>query len=266
MGEAVWDLREHRSFWLDWFGPFSREIGCSKSWFTDSSNVFLSTIEHSISNRQPCYMSVQPFRARDVVFGLEKVFFDFDSKTKHPDLKETFMEVRGLTERLREHFDAEPLVVRTWRGFHVYVFLRNVVELDIGRENSCELIYRLLQYKMLERVPHSTLNTRCLGNRKQLARVPYSLHEAGVKCLPVDFDGQPILIDDLSEYRERGINQGLFRQLVEKIEDNRTLKVSARTKRPSDLGEVQVLLSRNFFRSSMIYFTFQKTASKVFQY
>ena len=216
MREAMWDLREHRSFWLDWFGPLSREIGCSKPWFTDNPNVFLSTVEHSISNRHPCFMSVQPFRTRGIVFGLEKVFFHFDSKTKNPDLKETFMEVRDLTERLKEHFDVEPLMVKTWRGFHVYVFLRNVVKFDIDQENTCELTYRLLQHKMLEKAPHSTLNRKCLGSLKQLARVPYSIHESGAKCSPVDSDGRPILIDDLGEYRKGGIDQGLFRQLVEK--------------------------------------------------
>ena len=228
MRRALWDFKKHRSFWLDWFGPLGREIGCSKSWFTDNPNVFLSTVEYSISTRHPCFMSVQPFRAPGVVFGLEKVFFDFDSKTKHPNPKETFMEVRGLTKRLKERFDLEPLVVRTWRGFHVYVFLQSVVELDFGQENTYELIYRLLQDQMLEEAPHSTLNMRCLGNLKQLARVPYSTHEAGEKCLPVDFDGRPILIDDLGEYREGGINQGLFRQLVgkgaEKMGNNRTLR------------------------------------------
>jgi len=210
------DSRKHRSFWLDWFGSLGREIGSSKSWFTDNPNIFLSTVESCIGNRKPCFMSVHPFRSPGVVFGLEKIFFDFDSNMKHPNWKDTFKEVRGLIKGLKEHFDVESLIVRTWRGFHVYVLLQSVLELDFGQEDTGKWVYQLLQEELLREAPHTTLNTKCLGNLKQLTRVPYSTHEAGVKCPPIGFHGRPILIDDLGEYRERGINQGLFRQLVEK--------------------------------------------------
>ncbi len=210
MRKAIWNFKKHHSFWLDWFGSFGREIGCSKPWFTDNPNVFISTVEHTISTRHHCVLSVQPFRASGVVYGLEKVFFDFVSKTKHCILKETFKEVRGFTKWLKEHFDVEPLIVRTWRGFHVYVFLRNVEELDFGQEKTCKSIYSLLQNEMLKEVPHYTLNRNCLGDLKQLARVPYSIYENGVNCVPIDFDGRPMQIHDLDVYRERGITQGLF--------------------------------------------------------
>ena len=147
MRKAIRDFKKHWSFWLDWFGSLGREIGCSKPWFTDNPNVFISTVENTISTRHHCVLSVQPFRASGVVYGLEKVFFDFVSKTKHRNLKETFKEVRGFTKWLKEHFDVEPLVVRTWRGFHVYVFLRNVEELDFGQEKTCESIYGMLKMK-----------------------------------------------------------------------------------------------------------------------
>ena len=209
------DSRKHRSFWLDWFGSLGREIGSSKSWFTDNPNIFLSTVESCIGNRKPCFMSVHPFRSPSVVFGLEKIFFDFDSNMKHPNWKDTFKEVRGLTKRLKEHFDVESLIVRTWRGFHVYVLLQSVLELDFGQAETGKWVYQLLQEELLREAPHTTLNTKCLGNLKQLTRVPYSTHEAGVKCPPIGFHGRPILIDDLGEYREGGINKGLFRQLVE---------------------------------------------------
>ncbi len=215
MRKAIWNFKKHHSFWLDWFGSFGREIGCSKPWFTDNPNVFISTIEHTISTRHHCTMSVQPFRARNVVYGLEKVFFDFDSETKHRNMKETFKEVRGFTKWLKEHFDVEPLIVRTWRGFHVYVFLRNVEELDLGQEKTCKSIYSLLQDKMLKEVPHYTLNRKCLGNLKQLVRVPYSIYENGVNCVPIDFNGRPMQIHDLDVYRGEGITKGLFRQLLE---------------------------------------------------
>lgn len=211
-------LRKHRSFWLNWFGPLGREIGSSKSWFTDSPNVFVSVVEKCIGAREPCFMSVQPFRARDVVFGLERVFLNFHSKIDSANLKETFAQVRGLSKRLREHLNVEPLIVRTWRGFHVYAFLQNTVEFDFGQEYVYKWVYWLLQEEMLKDVPHSALDTRCLGNLKQLVRVPYSIHE-GVEYSPVDLNRQPIHIEDLDVYREKGIKEDLLRRLIEKAEN-----------------------------------------------
>jgi len=210
------DLRKYRSLWLDWFGLVGREIGSSKRWFTDNPSVFVSAVEDRIATRKPCFMSVQPFRAENVVFGLERVFFDFDSKTEKPNWKETFAEVRGLTKQLEERFDAEPLIVRTWRGFHVYVFLKDTVEFSFGQESTFEWMYWRLQEELLKGVPHLTLDTKCLGDLKQLARVPYSTQEEGTECLPVNLNCQPVHIENLDVYRERGISQDLLRKLTEK--------------------------------------------------
>ncbi|MFQ6081234.1 MAG: hypothetical protein ACE5OW_06170 [Candidatus Bathyarchaeia archaeon] len=211
-------LRKHRGFWLSWFGPLGREMGCSKRWFTDNPNVFVSVVEKCIGARESCFMSVQPFMARDVVFGLEKVFLSFHSKIDSASLKETFEQVRGLGRRLREHFNVEPLIVRAWRGFHVYVFLQDIVEFGFGQEYVYKWVYRLLQEEALKGVPHSALDARCLGNLKQLARVPYSIHE-GVEYSPVDLNQRPIHIKNLDVYREKGIKEDLLRRLIERAEN-----------------------------------------------
>jgi hypothetical protein len=223
MREAFWDLKKHRGFWLEWFGAPGRKIGCSKPWYTDNANVFLSTVENSISTRRHCFMSVQPYRSQDVAYGIDKVFFEFNSN-KNVNLKETFKQVRGLTKRLRERFGVESLVVWSYRSFQVYVFLRNVMELDIGQQSSGELIYGLLQLELLKGTPHSTLNRECLGNLKQLTWVPYSMHDAGVKCIPVNYNGKPMYIKDLDEYRERVITDSLFKQLVGKASEEAATK------------------------------------------
>ena len=218
------DMRKYRSFWLDWFGLVGREIGGSKRWFTDNPSVFISVVEDRISTRRPCFMSVQPFRAENVVFGLEKVFFEFDSKTEKPNWKETFAEVRGLINQLKERFDAEPLIVWTWCGFNVYVFLKDTVEFSFGQENTYEWMYWGLQEELLKGAPHLTLDTKCLGNLKQPAEVPYSTQGEGMGCLPVNLDCQPVHIENLDVYRERGIPQYLFRQLTEKASEENPSK------------------------------------------
>jgi len=218
------DLRKYRSFWLDWFGLKGREIGGSKRWFTDNPSVFISAVEGRISTRRPCFMSVQPFRAENVVFGLERVFFNFDSKTEMPNWKETFAEVRGLAKQLKERFDTEPLIVRTWRGFHVYVFLKDVAEFSFGQESTYEWMYCRLQEELLKGVPYLTLDTKCLGNLKQLARIPYSTQEEGMECLPVNLNCQPVHIENLDVYRERGVPLDILRQLTEKASEENSAK------------------------------------------
>jgi len=213
------DMRKYRSFWLDWFGLVGREIGGSERWFTDNPSVFIRAVEDHVATRRPCFMSVEPFRAQNVVFGLEKVFFNFESKAEKPSWKETFAEVRGLTKQLKERFNAEPLIVRTWRGFHVYVFLKDAVEFSFGQESTYELMYWRLQEELLEGVPHLTLDTKCLGNLKQLAGVPYSTQEEGMECLPVNLNCQPVHIENLDVYREKGIPKDLLRQVTEKASE-----------------------------------------------
>lgn len=243
------DLRKYRSFWLDWFGPVGREIGSSKRWFTDDPSVFIIAVEDRISTRSPFFMSVQPFRAQNVVFGLEKVFFNFDSKTETPNWKVMFGEVCGLTKQLKERFDAEPLIVRTWRGFHVYVFLKDIAEFSFGQESTYNWMYWRLQEELLKGVPHLTLDTKCLGNLKQLTRIPYSTQEEGMECLPVNLNCQPVHIENLDVYRERGIPQDLFRQLTEKAQeilrkkiDNANLSKEDREKAIGEYIEIAYLL------------------------
>jgi hypothetical protein len=153
-------------------------------------------------------VSVQPFRSRDILFGLEKLFFDFDSDRKNS--KETYSEVRDFSNRL-ESVGIRPMIVKTSRGLDVYVFLRNIVEFDFGKENFYEKVYYVLQEELLRDLKYSTLNPNCLGNLKHLAEVPYS-----VSCSPVNRDEETIRINDLDEYKKSGIQQGLLNRFKDK--------------------------------------------------
>jgi len=120
-------------------------------------------------------MSVHPFKKRDYVFGLEKLFFDFDCKK---DLDKAWNEARDFAIKIERFYGAKPLLVFSGcKGFHVYVWLWNTIEVRKSHEMQAKQIYKDLQEKMLKSLKYETLDPQVLGDIKRLARVPYSTHE-----------------------------------------------------------------------------------------
>lgn len=221
-------MDSHDDFWREWFGLFGRELGPPR-WYTDNPDEFLMFIRRCAETRRPCFMSVQPYRSYDTPFGLEKLYFDFDSKTEPSDLALAFQDVLALVTRLKGELSVESLIVATYRGFHVYVFLWHVVEFRTEHEMIAKGVYQRLQEKLLSDYPYETLDTHCVGDIKRLARVPYTLHEKGVVCRPVDLNRKPITLENLDLYRERGVQERLFKEVVqevrEKLDADEALKV-----------------------------------------
>lgn len=217
-------MEPHRSFWLDWFGSFGRELGSPERWFTEDPEDLVKLVQRCAVEKKPCFMSVQPFKARNVVLGLEKLFYDFDSKTEPPILDKPWSEMLTLVERLKGELSIEPLIVATYRGYHVYVFLWQVVEFSFSQQAFARDLYATLQNMLLDGRPYATLDSHVLGDLKRMSRVPYTLHEKGVECTPVDLNGQPLQIDSLNRYRALGIQEGLFREAIKKVKDRETAR------------------------------------------
>jgi len=148
---------------------------------------------------------------------LEKLFFDFDWKQGPPDLDKVWVDVRRLCERL-QRMNVEPLIVRTFRGFHIYVFLRRIVEFELKHLDLAKRVYRNLQQILLQDQSFKTLDLAVIGDIKRLSRVPYSFHELGVECTPLNIDRQPLRINSLDYLREHGIQQELFREAVQEVQ------------------------------------------------
>jgi len=169
-------------------------------------------------------MSVQPFRARNVVFGLEKLFFDFDSKTDPPDLDKAWSDVIAFVEHLKNTANIEPLIIQTYRGYHGYAFLWQVVEISSDQQAVAKDIYTGLQSRLLNGRSYATLDSSVLGDIKRMSRVPYSLHEKGIICTPINLNQHPMALDNLDYYREHGLGEVLFRQVVEEVQRKKTAK------------------------------------------
>jgi hypothetical protein len=102
------------------------------------------------------------------------------------------------------------------------VFLWQVVEFSSNQQALAKELYANLQNKLLNGQSYVTLDLRVIGDVKRLSRVPYSLHERGVTCVPVNLNCQPLQLESLDYYREHGLQQDLFREAVEGVQKKRT--------------------------------------------
>ena len=61
-------------FLIQWFGPEGRELGTPERRFITNYRDLIAIIEECKRKLLPCYLSVQPYRARDQPSVLEKMF------------------------------------------------------------------------------------------------------------------------------------------------------------------------------------------------
>jgi hypothetical protein len=195
---------------MDWFGlTRGREVGSPHRRFTDKYFEYLNFINHCNTQKKPCYISVQPYHKRDQVYGLEKVFFDFDSKE---DPRKAFDEARDFVETLVTYYRVKPLLLFSgMKGCHVYIFLWNTIILGTLGPIAAKAIYRRLQEKLLLGLTYETLDRAVLGNIKQLGRLPYSIHSAtGQQCIPIDVNGDALLLESVTKYRQHALDRQFF--------------------------------------------------------
>jgi hypothetical protein len=144
-------LNPYEQFWTDWFGLVGREVGNPYRSFCPGRVAFLQFVDRCYSSRAPCYLSVNPYRARDRVAGLEKLFFDFDC-AENPD--RAFAEATDFARQLETHYHVAPLLVFSGRkGYHVYAYLWNTVTFNAAREAFAKAVYRRVANLLLEPRP-----------------------------------------------------------------------------------------------------------------
>lgn len=127
--------------------------------FTSNYKKLLDFVNWCEGEVRPIWTSVQPFRTYGVPMALEKLYYDFDDDCKYcpkcdqyyrkgelvtikkkkgsfcydcgilcevkPRLELIGREVKWFIRGLRQY---EPLMVQTYKGYHVYLFLRRVFQ------------------------------------------------------------------------------------------------------------------------------------------
>ena len=198
------DHISEENFLLEWFGLHGRELGDPDQFFIDNPNEVIPFMKACLDAKKPAFMSVQPRSSHGVLFGIEKLFFDFDYSDKTFIKK---LEIEEKDEKKREEIlnarKAEllievgefiemlykrnpriiPLIIKTRKGYHVYIFLDRIYEVPEAKE-----VYIALMKRMMTNFgkPLKYLDTNVVEDVMRLSRIPFSVHEkSGEKCLIV---------------------------------------------------------------------------------
>ena len=198
-------------FWMEFFGNFGHELGDPNAHFTDNPMDIIQFVQDCTDEKKPAFISVNPRADHDVVLGIEKLFFDFDSEDKtfvktltkaiedgviteedkKKILEQRALEVIGETKQFMEHlelnFKIAPMVVRTRKGFHIHVYLPHIWVLPTDDLEILRETYRSLQESLLQDrrglIKFKYFDTSVLGDVKRLCRIPLSIHQAtGQEC------------------------------------------------------------------------------------
>lgn len=195
-------------FLVEFFGTLGRELADPQQHFTDNPNDMFPFIEDCRINKKPAFISVNPREAHEKVSGIEKLFFDFDYADK------TF--VKNLEKRIKDSVKREavyvkrkvemqkevaffllklkgrgiiPLVVKTRKGFHVYIFLDKVYTVTDNNEEVLKETYYQLQREFMrdKKGGYKYLDSAVIGDFKRMCRIPTSIHEvSGEECYLVE--------------------------------------------------------------------------------
>jgi len=218
----------HEEFLEDWFGIHAgREIlvlrrGRCRDYmdreFIEKPEQLIKYVLEQRKKRLPAYMSVQPYQARNQIFGIEKLFFEFDCKE---DLSRAWKDAKILAETLIQYYNVKPFIKFSGRkGFHVDAYLRNVVQFPTFQLEFVKKVYRNLQQKILAGLKLETLDPEVIGDVKRLERIPFSTHEVtGKICMPVDLEGKPISVKSLDPYREQGLDTKVLEIVCREVKE-----------------------------------------------
>ena len=134
------DHISEEQFLIEFFGNFGRDLGNPKQFFTDNPQDILEFVKRCAEEKKPAFISVQPRKAHRKIYGIEKIFYDFDYTNKSLKLtkaqeekrkKEMEEEVKKFIRMLEFKWKIlSPLIVKTRKGYHVYLYFDKVYEID----------------------------------------------------------------------------------------------------------------------------------------
>ena len=204
-------------FLLEFFGNLGRELGDPNQWFTDNPMDIFSHVEKCTREKKPAFISVQPRTAHEVVYGLEKIFYDFDYGKKSDVLTERQIkkrraemeiEVKIFLNHLSE-MGIVALVVKTRKGYHVYIYFDRVYEID----NDIEFwrgVYTALHKRFIKgkRHKYNYVDTTSKADIKRLCRIPMSIHQKdGSECIVLDMKLKPTKLRSIEYFKMYGLKR-----------------------------------------------------------
>jgi hypothetical protein len=224
IGKTVKSVKAVNRFLEEWFGFIEgRELGKPERVFTTDPKDMFNLIDESVRLRRPAYMSVQPYRAKDQPYAIEKLFFDFDSDG---DLDRAWSDVSKFSDHLIRFYGVRPLIVFSGcKGYHLYVFLRRPLAFEPEEAEAAKQIYLELQRVLLRGLTLETLDRQVLGDLKRLSRIPFSLNEkSGCLCQPIDLNRRFYMPSGLLGFQAFGLSEDRIKKVWESVEEEMLLK------------------------------------------
>jgi hypothetical protein len=216
--------------WLEFFGNFGRDLGNPQRWFTNNPNDIYQFIDNCTENKLPAFISVQPKKDKNTIQGIEKLFFDFDysaTNDANTEVEKAILwedmekEVKFFLNHLDE-LNIKPLVVKTCKGFHVYVFLDLVYGLGNGDNKLLKEVYKQLQMALLDGHDYKYIDWHVIGDLNRLSRIPLSIHQkTGKECIIVDNQLRPDKIRSLDFFRLYGLKEADLKAIIKRIVKNK---------------------------------------------
>ena len=217
-------------FITEWFGIPGREglIGNPEKQrpyriFLNDPSEFLKYVEEREKLGEPCYLSVQRFKARNQVCAIEKIYFDFDCRE---DTSNAWREALDFAEKAIRFYHVLPLICFSGgKGYNVYCFLQKPLEFNPENEEFAKQVYSTLQDMLLKGCKYETLDHGVIGDIKRLSRVPFTRHQITRKtCKPVSLTHRFLEKIDPEAYREYGIPESMIQRAIRKIEEEKRKK------------------------------------------
>jgi len=202
-------------FLLEFFGLLGRELADPNQQFTDNPNDILTFIEKCAKEKKPAFISVQPRTSHNQVFGIEKIFFDFDYEKKSERLSdnEVLKRKEALEKEIRiflfhiEKLKIIPLIIKTRRGYHIHIYFDRIYQITKDLDFWSK-VYRKLQERFIENNRHEYkyIDSAVIGNIRGLCRIPTSIHQkSGEECKILNNKLKPDKFRSVEYYKFHGL-------------------------------------------------------------
>jgi len=222
-------------FLIEFFGPLGRDLGDPKQWFTDNPNDIFKHVEKCKNDKKPAFISVQPrFRHHSPrkefgIFGIEKLFYDFDYGRKSDELtkaqikkhiKKMEQEVKIFIYHLSK-LGIIPLIVKTRKGYHVYIYFDSVYQID-NNEDFWKQVYSALYMRFLSnKHKYKYADSTSKEDIARLCRIPTSIHQvSGDECIVLDSRLKQTKLRSIEFYKVNGLKRDDFISAIEQAEVN----------------------------------------------
>jgi hypothetical protein len=225
-------LKSHvteQEFLIEFFGNFGRELGDPKRFYTDNPNDIFFHMERCAKQKKPAFYSIHPYYGYNKVYGIEKLFFEFDWAHEDDEFTEAELlarqkelpeEVKRFISMIIEDFKMQPLIVKSRRGYHIYIYFDAVYQIN-RKTTFWKVVYKNLQQQFINyyETKYESEMKYCddatFGDIKRLGRIPLSIHQkSGEKCIIVNRNLKPDKLRSIAFFRLYGLKLNDMKRAV----------------------------------------------------